>query len=118
MTEKIIGYSLLAIGILIIVFSALNIVFVFTGKALPVQLFNFPAISLDMGQSLGLPKAVGVQPTELISANILNQTSNLFIHLFLMGFLVSVGQKLASLGVELLRPVIIKIKGREDIPAE
>lgn len=109
MSEKIIGYTLLVSGIAIILFTAFNIIFVFTRQAQPVQLFNFPAISLDMNKSLGvaLPNS---KPTELVSTEMLNQTSNIFAHLLLMGFLAGVGQKLASLGVSLIRPIIVKPK--------
>lgn len=110
MTEKIVGYSLLIIGVFVIIFCGLNVLFVFTGKALPIQPFNFPGVSLDLSQSLGLPKTAGVKPTELISADMLNQSSNLFTHLFLMGFLAGIGQKLASLGVQLVRPIVVKSK--------
>ncbi len=126
MTEKIIGYLLLSAGLLVMVFSSVNLLLVFAGKAEPVQLFHFNSVSLDLGQMLSaqLPAAArsGIQtttaPAELIPADMINQISNVTIHLFLMGFLVSVGQKIASLGVELLRPVTIKVKGKEEIPAE
>lgn len=118
MSEKIIGYTLLSSGIAIILFSAFNVVFVFTKQAQPVQLFNFPAITFDMSQSLtaGLPPQLAQavktssKPTELISAEMLNQTSNIFAHLLLMGFLAGIGQKLASLGVQLVRPIVVKSK--------
>lgn len=110
MVEKIIGYTILAIGVIIIVFSAINIFLVFTGQSKPVNLFNFPAVSLDLGQSLGLPGGVKTKPTELVSAEVLNQTSNIFAQLLLMGFMASIGQKLASLGVSLVRPIVVKLK--------
>lgn len=109
MSEKIIGYTLLACGILVILFCAFNVYFVFTKQAQPIQLFNFPAVSFDIGQSLGVPTAA-TKPTELVSADMLNQTSNIFAHLFLMGFLASIGEKLAALGVNLVRPIVIKAK--------
>ena len=109
MSEKIIGYTLLVCGIAIILFTAFNVYFVFTKQAQSIQLFNFPAISLDMSQSLGVPLPKS-KPTELISADILNQSSNVFAHLFLMGFIASIGQKLANLGVQLVRPIVVKLK--------
>ncbi|MEK7565986.1 MAG: hypothetical protein AAB506_02995 [Patescibacteria group bacterium] len=99
MTEKIVGYFLLGIGILVIVFAAANIYFVFTGQAQPVQLFHLSSVSLQI-PNLG--------KTDLISAVDLNQTSNLGAQLLLMGFLAGIGQKLASLGVGLVRPIVIK----------
>ncbi len=102
MSEKIIGYSLLAVGVLVIIFTAGSVFVVFTGKILPIQLFNLPAITLSL--------APGTKPVELMTADAINQTSNLAAHLFLMGFLAGAGQKLASLGVQLVRPIVIKAK--------
>lgn len=110
MSEKISGYTLLISGIAIILFCAFNVVFVFTGRAQPIQIFNFPALSLDLGQSLGLPGGAATKPMDLVPGDMLNQTSNLFAHLFLMGFLASIGEKLASLGVQLVRPIVVKSK--------
>ncbi|MCL4389907.1 MAG: hypothetical protein M1484_01415 [Patescibacteria group bacterium] len=102
MIEKITGYSLLAVGIAAIVFAAFNVYFVFTKQALPIQVFNFPAVSMEL--------VPGTKPVELVSADMLNQSSNLLAHLLLMGFIASIGQKLASLGVQLLRPIVVKVK--------
>ena len=106
MTEKIVGYTLLIIGIMVIVLSALNVYAVFTGQMLPVQLFHLSGISLDLSQYTG----VKTKPAELVPAETLNQTSNLAAHLFLMGFIASMGQKLASLGVKLIRPIVVKLR--------
>lgn len=107
MTEKVIGYSLLAVGVLVIVLTAVNVFFVFTGRMQPIQLFNLPAMTFSL--------APGTKPVELMTADAINQTSNLAINLFLMGFLASAGQKLASLGVQLVRPIIIKSRDDKTI---
>ena len=111
MTEKMIGFALLVFGLVIILASALNIYFIFSGQTHPVKLFDFPAVSLDLSSSLGLP-STGVKnaPMELASSALLNDTTNLFAHLFLVGFFVNVGAKIATLGIELLRPVVVKLK--------
>lgn len=105
------GYVLLAVGIVIILASALNIYLIFSGQTHPVKLFDFPAVNLDLSSSLGLP-STGVKnaPMELASPALLNDTTNLFAHLFLVGFFVNVGAKIASLGIELLRPVVVKLR--------
>lgn len=95
MTEKVIGYSLLGVGVLVIVLAAVNVFLVFTGKIISIQLFNLPAITFNL--------APGTKPVELMTADAINQTSNLAANLFLMGFLAGAGQKLASLGVQLVR---------------
>lgn len=109
MSEKVIGYSLLTVGLILIVFAAINIFAVFTGQAQPIQLFHFQSVSLDFGASLGLPK--GASPaTELLSAKDFNQMANLTAQIFLMGFLAGIGQKIAALGVDLIRPIVVKSK--------
>lgn len=102
MSEKVVGYTLLIVGLIVIVFAAINIFAVFTGKAEPVQLFNFAPVVLTL-----IP---GTKPTELFPARDLNQMANISAQLFLMGFLAGIGQKLASLGVQLVRPIVIKTK--------
>src|SRR3989344_4345816 len=105
MTEKILGYILITIGILIIFFSGYSVYQVFTKQEKPVQLFNFKGITLDTNQLLAgslppeiaqtLPKNTPKQ--ELISADLLNDSSNLLMHLMFMGFILNVGYKLASI---------------------
>ncbi|MBI3887492.1 hypothetical protein HY310_00295 [Candidatus Microgenomates bacterium] len=119
MTEKIVGYSLLAVGVLLIIFSAVNVFNVFTGNSKPIQLFKLSGISVDFTQqmsaslpaeftkSLNIKQAVS-KPTEIVPAELLNDTSNLFAHIMLMGFIAATGQKLASLGVQLVRPIVVK----------
>jgi len=118
MTEKIVGYILLVFGILIIVISATSVVMVFTRKAPAVKLFQFKGLSMDLGSALtaGLPAELTGSlkptsaPTELVPPEMVNDTANVAAHLFLMGFLASIGQKIASLGVQLVRPIEVKLK--------
>lgn len=123
MSEKIIGYILLAVGIMTIIFSGFSVYTVFTKQARPVQLFTFKGISLDASQLLStnlppeatqLVKPGGTQ--EIIPASLLNDSSNIFAHLLLMGFIGSVGYKIASLGVQLTRPIVVKLKTQEATP--
>lgn len=109
MSEKVVGYILLVVGLVVIVFAVVNVFMTFTGKAMPVQLFNFQGVTLDFGQQLGLPKTTAA-PMELISARDLNQMANLTAQILLMGFLAGAGEKLASLGVSLIRPIVVKAK--------
>ena len=124
MTERIIGYILLTLGILVIIFSGLSVYSVFTGRAKPIEIFHFQSISIDLSQMVkeNLPPEatkfmqqgqIRSKPTELLSADVLNDTSNILAHLMLMGFLVSVGFKLAQLGTYLIRPIVVKLKAKE-----
>lgn len=127
MTEKIIGYILLVIGVMTIMYSAMSVYSVFTNQAKPIQLFSFHGISLDpsafmpqvstqnlpveLAQALKQPASTA--KAELIPAEFLNQPLNLYAHLFLMGFVATIGFKLASLGVMLIRPIVVKLKAKE-----
>lgn len=123
MSEKMIGYSLLVIGILIICFTGFSVYTVFTKQAEPVQLFNFQGIGINVSQivSGSLPSEISQfvaknkepQTTEIISADMLNVSSNFIAHYILMGFLASIGFKLATLGTMLVRPIVVKLKTKE-----
>ena len=123
MTEKVIGYTLLAVGVLIIIFSAVNIFMVFTGRAQPVQLFHTSGISLDFGSLISAQLLAGArsnlpaQKTEILPAEQIDLISNLTVQVFLMGFLAGAGFKLASLGVQLLKPVVLKLKDDKTVIA-
>lgn len=118
MTEKILGYLLITVGVAIIVYSAINVVNVFSKRSSPVKPLNLPGISLDMSKLVG-GDITPEQKTQLENADLraeivkpelLNQPLNLAAHLFLMGFIASVGFKIASLGVMLVRPIKVTLK--------
>ena len=116
MNEKTVGYALLAIGVAIILIAAVSVLLVFTKTINPVQLFNFQGVSLDLSSLV--PSLPGTKPaapatTELLPSNVLNDTSNVFAHVFLMGFIASIGGRIATLGVQLLRPVEVKVRTKE-----
>jgi hypothetical protein len=78
---------------------------------------------MDLGQIMtnSLPAELQAQmpktpKTEIISATMLNDSSNIFAHLMLMGFIVSLGYKLANLGIQMLRPIVVKLKAKEETP--
>jgi hypothetical protein len=117
MSEKLVGYILLSAGILIILGSVLNVYQVFNKQASAVNLFSFPGISIDLGKVVAsqLPKDVtlpqgAAMQQEIIPAKMLNESANIAAHLFLMGFVASAGYKIASLGVEILRPIQVKVR--------
>lgn len=112
MSEKMTGYALLAGGILLIAFAAFSVYSVFTARATPVELFKFDGVSLPVSALMGgseSPLPVSDEEIEIFPSEVLNQTTNTFAHLFLMGFLASIGFKVASLGTSLLKPVIVKV---------
>ena len=108
MPEKAIGYTLLSVGILTILFTAFSVIQVFTGNAEPVQIFTFEGIGLSASELTGGAIPANEQ-IDLISPELINDTSNLFAHIFLMGFISTVGFKLASLGTMMVRPIVVKV---------
>ena len=121
MNERTTGYILLISGILIILFSALSLVSVFTKRSEPIQLFHLQAIAIDSSAltpqmpdlssvpGMNIPQKKQVAKSiEILPAETLNNSANIFAHLALMGFLVSVGGNIATLGTNLLRPIIVK----------
>jgi len=104
-SEKAIGYSLLFSGLVIIIFTAFSIFQIFTGNRQPIQLFDFPGIDFSV---LEMPE------TELVSPELLNDTSNFLGHIFIMGFLANIGSKISMIGVYLLRPIKVNLKKDND----
>jgi hypothetical protein len=74
--DKIIGYTLLILGVILLLFSIFEMVNVYTGNASPPNLFNFSDVSLPTGQNG--TNATAIQGTQL------NQLPNLFFWFILM----------------------------------
>lgn len=126
MTERTTGYILLVIGIIIMVFATFQIIFVFTGKTNGVALFQYEKseqesnANLDInsllsqvqnsgGQGMSLDQMPSMQ---LIDPETLNKVLNLTVYYLIMQFLLGLGFKLASLGVQLLRPIQVQMKNK------
>jgi hypothetical protein len=108
MPEKILGFLLLIIGVSTIIFSTYNIYQVFTKQAQPIQYFTSQNTPLDFSSlTASLPSTVDT--SKLISTPAINDGFNLTLHLFLMGIISSAGYKLASLGVQLVRAIEVKL---------
>ncbi len=118
MSEKVTGYLLLVLGILLIFGSLVGIYFVFTGKTQPYPVFNLPAITLDLS---GLMEAEGQEAkqlsdsgaslqTELVKGDVLNKPLNLAAYLLFMSFILNVGFKIGSLGAQLVRPIKVSLR--------
>lgn len=126
---KIFGFFLLFAGIVLIIYAALSTYLVFSKKASPINLFSFNGISMDpsqfipqasinpeIAQLLGKEQNIGqLKKTEVIPPEIINDTANIFAHLMLMGFLATIGFKLASLGAMLVRPIVVHLKAKETV---
>lgn len=117
--EKIVGYTLSGIGLIVLSFTGLNMLNLLTGKVRPIEFFHFQPVSVDIEGMLrgSLPPEVAqmvsgkpTKPTELLSADLLNKPANYVVHLSIMGIVAGIGQKIAGLGVMLLRPIHVQLK--------
>lgn len=120
-----IGYVLLAGGILMIVIPIFFIAAVLTGKNKPPQVFNVeaPEINLPSQQSIDLPdnlKRAGVtlnapvqgnSKMKLIPDAVFNDTLNIGLYYLLMTFIASSGSKIAGIGVKLIKDIKVQVKG-------
>lgn len=105
------GYLLLALGVVIIVACVVNGYGIFRGTTAPIAIFSFDGISLDLGKAMNanIPEQArlttdgGSFNQQIFSKEMVNQPLNLTMHLFLLWFFVSVGQKLAQLGISLVK---------------
>lgn len=95
----------------------IQVLLVFTGKTNPIPVFSIesPKLSLDAflpnlpaGVTLPGGSTPSNQSIELISTKDFNRLLNMSATIFLMGFVLSFGYKIASLGINLLRPIIVK----------
>jgi hypothetical protein len=111
MKEKTLGYFLLFLGIGIILLAALRVYVVFDTEAEPMQIIDQQSnIGFDMnipGGPLGQDMKVPVQLGQL--QPILSLVNHL-VYLIFMGFMASIGYKIAMIGVNLIRPIVVKAK--------
>jgi len=128
--EKIIGYTMLGVGILLMMFSSFQIILTFTGKAQPIKIFESEpkenvqndTSNLDISNPDQLLQQIQQDPFSLLTSGgsgtnfpqiidptIINQMLNLMVYYFIMQFVLGLGYKLASLGVQMIRPLKISI---------
>ena len=112
MSEKVIGYVLLFAGLAVVCFAGFSVYSVFTKHSKPVELFDFPSVSISADALFDEPQfSKGEAPQiELLPSKILNDTSNTLAHLFLMGFVAGIGSRISSIGASLVRPIVVKLK--------
>jgi len=129
MDTKTTGYVFLSIGVFIMVFTVVLVILAFTNIihpnyiTIPVQSSKAPELNVN---SLSQPPAEGLnQPNlsallpslNIIPPGVLDNALNLSAHFFLMTFIGGFGHKLAMIGVNLIRPIVIKT-GDKIIPTE
>ena len=103
--NKIIGYVLLLIGLLLILLPLWQTYNIFTGKAMPSQVFMRPAaLKVNNNVSaLDIPGQVQNAVIKIIPIDFVDDTLNLSTWLLLMWILIYGGGKIAEIGVKLIK---------------
>ena len=122
MIQKIIGYLLLTIGLFIMTASLLNIYGLFNKTIEPVKFFDLDAISVKNNIPLDnfpadirplLEKAInGAPPMVIVNKKDINDTTNFFVYIFVLGFFTNGGYLFAKVGTKLIREIHINV----DVP--
>jgi len=103
--NKIAGYILLSIGILLIILPLWQTYNIFTGSAMPSQVFKKPA-TLQVNQNVSALDIQGQMQNALIKIipiDFINNILNLGTWLLLMWILIYGGGKIADIGIKLLK---------------
>ncbi|MGB9660226.1 MAG: hypothetical protein ACPLY9_06935 [Nitrososphaerales archaeon] len=98
--EKVVGYILLIVGVVMILISVYFMFNVFTGTTTPPRLFNFPDIYIT----------VSGEPTLILHGEEMNKIFAMIFWYLLMFFIMMAGGKIASLGINLIREIRVEIK--------
>lgn len=104
--NKIIGYALIAIGILLIVLPLWQTYSIFTGKSQPAQVFQRPITLQETKTSLtDMQGQMQNALLKIMPIDFINNTLNLCAWLILMWILIYGGGKIADIGVKLVKLV-------------
>ena len=112
MSSKVLGYSLIIVGLVIISLALLSVFNIFSKKSQPVEIFTLTGVNLDLASAMGgsMP-SVGNGGVELVTSDKINKPLNLVAHLMFMGFFSTIGYKIAGVGTMLTRPIKVNLKG-------
>ncbi len=115
MTERKTGYILLIAGIIIMIYSATQIIAVFTGRAKPIEVVDYQMTKKESPtDKITQQFQLGALPTTpSFDQESLNELINLSIYYFIMQFLMGLGYKFSNLGVSMLRPIVVKVRNKE-----
>lgn len=106
MENKIIGYILIAVGILVIFLTASSVYNVFVNKAAPINIVSEETLFGLKSEGPSALDALNISPSSL------TYIVNLSFHLLFAGFLINVGFRIASLGTMLARPIVVDLQAR------
>lgn len=111
MIEKVVGYILLLLGVLTIVFSSINAFNILTRKINPIKFVNEDLVSV-IAPSNTLNNQVSLNQMLNIDNDTISLITNIGVHLLILGFIMKAGFHLASLGTMLVRPIIVDLNAK------
>lgn len=116
MSEKIIGYLLIATGVIIIIVSGLSATRAVKTQKIPVTFFSEQTINSFSGKSVTPKETMPINIQEMlgISPTMIGTILNITVYLVILGFFVKLGFHLASLGTMLVRPIVVDLKTQKD----
>jgi hypothetical protein len=118
MGDKVIGYILVSIGIIVILGATYGLYRVFNGQSEPLEVFKLKGISVETASLVPQPRVPAPSSPspkiELFPAAMLNTILNTVGHVIFMGFIASVGFRIASIGTMLARPIVVKIHSKKE----
>lgn len=114
--DKIIGYLLLASGLIIVAVSASFVYRAMSGKMTPPRVFDVesptitlpttavPQVEVPEGFELAKPETSELPPkVKIIPDELLNGVVNISLFYLLMMFMASTGSKVADIGIKMLK---------------
>lgn len=105
-TEKIFGYVLLCIGLICILFAIYSVYKVFTNITNPPEIFQMKSFSFLASSDAGRP------PMEFTISldSQLRKIVNVFLYYLFMLFIVAVGSKICTLGIQFIKEIKVQMK--------
>lgn len=116
MDTKTTGWVFLGIGVFIMTFSVILVILAFTNVIHPTYFGDStlsvnkpPAVNEINSLNPNQANSAALMPSlDAISPEALGNVLNLSTHFFLMTFIGGFGYKLAMIGVNLIRPIVVK----------
>jgi len=112
-SDKIIGYALLAVGLVIILFALNSMWTVFTGARSPPPLITMNSIKISLGGEQGPSGSEGLlqlKDIEILNGEQFSKLVNSMLWYILMLFVASVGGRIGGLGVKLAKEIKVEVK--------
>jgi len=110
--EKIIGYALLGAGLLFMLLAVYNVYTVFTGAKEPPAVFTIDSVILNVNNPSG-----GSNSVELVSGKVASKFMDMFGWYILMFFIAQAGGKIAGLGIQLIKEMMVTVKSKDSLTA-